>query len=265
VNIEIISYNIRRDGWSDGTNRWRRRRDGVTGLLRLGDVIGLQEAKWRQLRDVLLGVPGHRWAGVGRDDGRRRGEFVPLLWRADRFEHREGGHFWLSSDPDRPGSKDHDQAITRMATWVRLRDRWTGARLFVVNTHLDHRVEAARLAGVDQIRTEIDRRAQHDAVVVLGDFNDAPGSATLARALEPAGGRVVLQDARAMSRTEPVGPEGTLNGWGRRGDGPRIDYVLCDSQWQVDEYRVEDVRIEGRVASDHHPVIVKARPHPLER
>ena len=58
--------------------------------------------------------------GVGRDDGKEAGEMTALYYRADRFERLDDGHFWLSEQPDQPGSKSWDTALTRMATWVKL-------------------------------------------------------------------------------------------------------------------------------------------------
>ena len=145
ATLRLLTYNIRRDTRADGPNRWRHRRDRVAETLKRADLAGLQEARWPQLRDLRLQAPRHRFVGVGRADGRKGGELVPVLWRADRFVLVDQGHFWLSSSPDRPGSKDHAEAVTRMATWARLAERGGDRRLFVLNTHLDHRVEAARV------------------------------------------------------------------------------------------------------------------------
>ncbi|HET9559113.1 MAG TPA: endonuclease, partial [Actinomycetota bacterium] len=99
TEIELLSYNLRRDTRADGANRWRHRRDRVATTVRGVDIAGLQEAKWPMLRDLVYGAPIHRWVGAGRADGRRDGEFVPVLWRADRFVAVGHGNFWLSSRP----------------------------------------------------------------------------------------------------------------------------------------------------------------------
>ena len=172
----MLTFNIRTATGRDGPDRWRRRRDVAAGVLQRADVAGVQEARSQQLTDLTLGAPGHRWFGRGRADGDRGGEHVPVFWRADRFVCVDGGVFWHSATPDVPGSRDHERAITRMATWVRLTERSSGQPVFMLNTHLDHRVPEARLAAADQIRVEVDRRAGSDPVIVTGDLNDRPGS-----------------------------------------------------------------------------------------
>ena len=55
----LLSYNVRRDTWGDGRNRWRRRRDRVAARVRPADVAGLQEVRWRMLRDLVFGAQFH--------------------------------------------------------------------------------------------------------------------------------------------------------------------------------------------------------------
>jgi endonuclease/exonuclease/phosphatase family metal-dependent hydrolase len=258
AEYRLLSFNIRRDTRDDGPDRWRRRRDLVSAVLRRADVAGLQEVRWRQLRDLEVGAAGYEWAGAGRADGRRRGEFVPVFWRADRFRCEDRGVFWLSRTPQRPGSRDHADAITRAATWVRLFDRALDRRLFVLNTHLDHRVEAARVEGARLVRTEIDRRAGDHPVVLLGDLNADPGSPAHRLLTDPARGRVPLHDAHDLAPTRS-GPDTTLNGFEAPRPGKRIDVVLLSPHWEVVTHRIDDIAQGGRWASDHYPVEVAAR------
>jgi endonuclease/exonuclease/phosphatase family metal-dependent hydrolase len=254
LDLRVLTFNIRTATGRDGPDRWRRRRDVAARVVRRADVAGLQEARWRQLVDLSLGAPGYRWYGRGRADGDRGGEHVPVLWRADRFVCVDRGEFWHSSTPDVPGSRDHDRAITRMATWVRLVSRTHRHRIFVVNTHFDHRVAEARLAAADQIRSEVDARSGPDPVIVMGDLNDRPGSSPHRR-LTDATGRVRLVDTREAAPVR-TGPEATLHGFGPVKPGVFIDHVLVSPHWQVLRSAVEPGRIDGRFPSDHCPVFV---------
>jgi endonuclease/exonuclease/phosphatase family metal-dependent hydrolase len=257
TDVRILSFNLRRDTRADGPNRWARRRDAATAVVRRADVAGLQEARWPQLRDVLLGASGLRWAGAGRADGRRRGELVPVLWRGDRFRGEDQGVFWLSRTPDRPGSRDHEDAVVRMATWVRLRDMAARRSFFVLNTHLDHRVEQARVEGADQIRAAVDALAGDDPVVVTGDLNCTPGSPAYDLLTDPDRGRVRLADARDLA-TQRSGPDTTLNRFEGPQPGARIDVVLVSPHWRVRSSHVDDTTHGGRYPSDHFPVEVVA-------
>lgn len=254
----LLSYNIRRDTRADGRNRWRHRRDRVAATLRGADVAGLQEATWPQLRDLVFGAPRHRWVGRGRADGRREGELVPVLWRADRFTLVDQGHFWLSSRPHAPGSKDHPRAVSRMATWARLQPRAGGRRLFVLNTHLDHRVEQARVEGAHQVRDALDDLVDGEAVVVTGDLNATPDGQAH-RVLTGGGHRVALHDAHGRAGRHDGPVDTTFSGFGLPRPERRIDVVLLDDSWLVDAYRVDATTERGRPASDHLPVEVEAR------
>ncbi|SPO21297.1 uncharacterized protein UTRI_00774 [Ustilago trichophora] len=100
-------------------------------------------------------------AGVGRDDGEREGEAVPVFWRRDTFElvdRSQGGvgekgveHFWLSPTPGVVGSVGWDAALTRMCTHVSLRLLATGEIIHVFSTHYDHQGVIARAKSSELI------------------------------------------------------------------------------------------------------------------
>jgi hypothetical protein len=70
------------------------------------DIIGFQEVLEHQYRDLKDQAFFRTFTsvGVGRDDGITRGEYVPLFWRTDKFKALSVKHFWLSDQPDVPGS-----------------------------------------------------------------------------------------------------------------------------------------------------------------
>src|SRR6056297_2032192 len=152
--ITIMSYNIRYDNPDDGINAWPNRQDHVAEIMAdiySADIIGVQEALKHQLDDLQARMPGYSWVGVGRDDGRDKGEFSPIFYKTDRFDLIATNTFWLSQTPDRPGSRSWDAAITRIATWARLSDHESGREFYVINTHFDHRGEEARVKSAQLI------------------------------------------------------------------------------------------------------------------
>lgn len=47
-------------------------------------------------------------------------EYQPIYWKKDKFDLQDKGVFWLSEEPNVPGSKSWDSACTRHAVWVKL-------------------------------------------------------------------------------------------------------------------------------------------------
>jgi hypothetical protein len=119
-SLRVASLNIRYDPSPDrelppsppGSERpWHERRQVIVDQVHYErpDILGAQEVLDHQLRDLTAMLPEYDHIGVGRDDGVRAGEAVPIFWRRDRFA-RTGPprHFWLSKTPEVPGSRNWD-------------------------------------------------------------------------------------------------------------------------------------------------------------
>ena len=63
------------------------------------DVIGLQEALRHQIDDIKKIATAYSEYGVGRDDGKSRGEHCTILYLKKRFslDKSDCGTFWFSS------------------------------------------------------------------------------------------------------------------------------------------------------------------------
>jgi endonuclease/exonuclease/phosphatase family metal-dependent hydrolase len=260
-DVRVMSFNIRYAGGDRGANAWERRASACEQIVRAfdPDILGVQEAVALQADWLRTTFPAHAFHGVGREDGRRAGEFVPILYRADRFTRLASGHFWLSDTPDVPGSRGWDGACERMASWVRLRDRLSERTLLVVNTHLDHVGQVARREGMRLIRARLRDLAQDAAVVVLGDFNtsaDGPEAAPLL--LAPPDDVPLLDTYRALFREQDT-HEATFSAWDARIWGERIDWILASPTLGVVDATIERRMPAGRTPSDHWPVAAVLR------
>lgn len=262
--LRVMSFNIRYDNPNDGVNAWPNRKDWVASLIRFhgADVVGVQEALKRQLVDLDARLPGWSRVGVGRADGREAGEFAPILYRTDRLELIESGTFWLSPTPDVAGSKGWDAAIERIATWARFRDRSTGCRVLLVNTHFDHIGEQARQESARLIRRRLATLANGLPVILAGDLNTTPSSVayriftrdTIAGAIAP------LADAYAVSRTPHYGPTSSWNEFKAIQPERRIDYVMVSPGVNVLSHAILADSWDGRFPSDHLPVLAALVP-----
>jgi endonuclease/exonuclease/phosphatase family metal-dependent hydrolase len=84
-NIKVMTYNIRFDNPGDGVNRWSGRKDKVISLLKGydPDILGVQEALVHQIDDITANT-GYAYVGVGRDDGKKKGEYSAILFNTRR-------------------------------------------------------------------------------------------------------------------------------------------------------------------------------------
>ena len=258
--VRVMSFNIRYDNPADGPNAWPHRRDWVAEIIRReAKVVGMQEVLKRQLDDLKARLPEFEFHGVGRDDGKEAGEFVPVGWLKDRFTAAEKGAFWLSPTPDVPGSKGWDAALPRVATWVRLKDKESEKSFLLVNVHFDHKGEQARRESAKLLRTWITGHANGDPVILTGDFNATPDSAAYATLTATAEGEgATLQDVR-LDPAKPEGPESTWNGFKAVAANGRIDYVFRAGPDEGLGFRTLDETRDGRFPSDHLPIVATVR------
>lgn len=254
--IRAMTYNIRLDLASDGANAWPHRSDMVAAVIRreAPDIIGMQEVLLHQKHDLQTALPEYTLIGVGRDDGADAGEFSPLGWRRDRFEAIDTGTFWLSPTPAVPG-KGWDAAYPRVATWAVLRDRRSGQRIRVLNTHFDHVGAIARDRSAHMIADWVGQAGCADMpTLVMGDFNAGLSSAPMA--ILTGANTVRLRDSRNASESAPYGPPGTFTGFHiDANDAEAIDHILVSPTVRVLRYAVITQHWAGRLPSDHYPVV----------
>ena len=138
--LTVATYNIRNANKGDAErgNGWERRCPWVCGLIEFQgfDIFGSQEVLDGQLHDMLAQLPDYAYIGVGRDDGKAKGEYSPIFYKKERFRLLDEGHFWLSEVTGRP-NKGWDAALPRICTWGHFLDRQTRRRFWFFNLHMD--------------------------------------------------------------------------------------------------------------------------------
>jgi endonuclease/exonuclease/phosphatase family metal-dependent hydrolase len=106
----------------------------------------------------------------GSDDGKTKGEFSAILYKKNRKAENQNT-FWLSEHPEIPGSKNWDAAITRVASWGKLRDTKTNELFLVINTHFDHIGKEARRKSAELLKLKASELGAGLPVIITGDFN----------------------------------------------------------------------------------------------
>lgn len=262
--IRVMSFNIRYGTANDGANRWELRRELLLSTIQKfnPDLLGTQETLAAQKNYLDEKLTHYESVGVGRDDGKDKGEMTSLWFRRDRFDLLDSGHFWLSEQPTEPGSISWDSSLTRMATWVKLRQRNSAnvKPILFLNTHFDHRGNEARRQSAILVRRMASQLGEGCDIVITGDFNAAedspPYRELFAARNSPEPVKLALfRDSFRVAYPELVSGEGTFNGFNpRQTTGPRIDWIGISSDWKVVEAGIDRSEAEGRVPSDHFPV-----------
>lgn len=256
--LRVLTYNIRYGSADDGADRWELRRDFAIDIIRTErpHVMGLQEALRFQLDEIARELPRYAEIGVGRDDGGRQGEYVPILFDSTTLQRVDAGWFWFSDSPEVPGSTGWGNTIPRIATWARLRERESGLTFLVYNVHFDHASQPSRERSAALLLDRIARRrAPGEPVIVTGDFNAGEANRAFAALL---GDSLRLRDTfRALH--PDADSVGTFHAFRGGSAGEKIDAVLAGPGWQVDSARIVRTQRGGRYPSDHYPVLAVIR------
>ncbi|MCB0822347.1 MAG: endonuclease/exonuclease/phosphatase family protein [Bacteroidales bacterium] len=254
--IVVISYNIWYDNPSNTENPWSARKAGVIETLeRINpDIFCVQEALINQVYD--LEFDRYKHIGVGRDDGKKAGEFSAVFYDTTRFEILKTNTFWLSENPDIVGKKGWDAVCVRIATWVHLKEIETGKTFYVFNTHFDHIGDTARLESARLIKMEIQKIAKGEPVILCGDFNCKKGSKPY-ELITAENSTTSLVDARQAPQISLTGPEYSFVGSDFTGKyGDIIDHIFVTSNIKILYSRI-DFNCGEKCPSDHLPVEAK--------
>jgi len=252
-DICLITYNIRLNTSSDGEHAWPNRRDDVAALLQFheADIFCVQEALSEQMDDLSASFPDYSFEGVGRDDGKREGEFSAVFYNRSRFNRMDGGTFWLSETPGKC-SFGWDAACRRICSWAKLKDVTTGKIFYVFNTHFDHKGVEARENSAELILSRIGKIAGESPAILCGDFNLPPDAEPIALL------KTKLADTHDVSITPPYGETGSYHGFTVNEPlEQRIDYIFVSPGVKVLKYGILTDSRGGSFFSDHLPVVVK--------
>ncbi len=249
ADIKVISYNIRMGTAKDGTNSWEYRYPASAMMImdQKPDIFGVQEALDFQVKYLEEYCTGYESVGVGREDGKHKGEHMSIFYNKKAIKLIKWGTFWLSQTPEKP-SKGWDADCFRSATWALLKDKASGKKFYYVNTHLDHIGWEARKNGLQLI---VDRIAsinpENYPMILTGDFNmrpDRPEFDDLKK---------VMQDTREVAvKTDH---HNTYNEWGKASDDYIIDYIWFKGFSSCTEYEtITKPYLERAFISDHFPI-----------
>ncbi|WP_195374064.1 MULTISPECIES: endonuclease/exonuclease/phosphatase family protein [Parabacteroides] len=255
--LNVMTFNIRMDTKEDGANQWSNRKDLAADLVKFHsvDLFGAQEVLNHQLNDLLTRLPEYAYIGVGREDGKTKGEYAAIFYKKDRFVLEDSGNFWLAEDINAVGKKGWDAACERVATWGIFKDKESGKKFFFLNTHLDHMGKVARHEGASLVLDEAHKLAKGLPVIVTGDFNATPDD-------DPIKVLTDKNDPRHITHSREIaslkyGPEWTFHDYGRIPNEKRewIDYIFVKGDIKVLRNGVLTDTLNNLYPSDHCPAM----------
>ncbi|RLL46982.1 endonuclease/exonuclease/phosphatase family protein [Oceanobacillus piezotolerans] len=251
--LKLATYNIRMETPDDKEDLWKNRKANVINIIENYDldIIGLQEVKESQLRD-LQKLKQYASFGLGRseDDGN---EYNSILYKKEKFDLIESDTFWLSETMQlEEKEKRWNADCPRICTWGKFQVRESGEEFYIFNTHFDHKSEEARYQSAKLIMDKLE--ALDCPVAVMGDLNGEPHE----RLYRIFAGN--LRDAVRESKYH-VGPLKTCTGTGfnhRLGwdEYHQIDYIFVNRYFNIHKTEVITDKFDGRYPSDHFPVLL---------
>ena len=257
--LNVMTFNIRYNNKNDSLNAWPYRKDNAASQIKFHNVhiLGVQEALHEQMMDLSQSLSQYKYVGVGRNDGKTKGEYSAIFYDTIRLKLLGSSTFWLSLKPEVPGSKSWDAAITRIVTWAKFTDARSKRTFFVFNTHFDHMGKEARRESARLLKQKVKDIAGNNPVVITGDFNSKPSDDPIKILTDPADKDRFI-DTKAVSVTPHYGPQGTFNAFTpKETDNEPIDFIFLKGKWKVLQHATLSQTWGGRFSSDHFPVFAK--------
>ncbi|HJD75877.1 endonuclease/exonuclease/phosphatase family metal-dependent hydrolase [Bacteroides reticulotermitis] len=280
TSFSVASYNLRNANRSDSIqgDGWGQRCPVIAQMVQYHDfdIFGTQECFAHQLQDLKKALPGYDYIGVGRDDGKQKGEHAAIFYRTDKFDIIEKGDFWLSETPDKP-SKGWDAVLPRICSWGHFKCKDTGFEFLFFNLHMDHIGTKARVESAFLVQQKMKEFGTKLPAILTGDFNVDQTHSSY-EALVAQG---VLCDSYVTSDFR-FALNGTFNGFDPNSfTDSRIDHIFVSPSFHVKKYGVltdsyrsikgtgekanvkdfpKEIDIQAyqaRVPSDHFPVKVE--------
>ncbi len=249
---KLITFNIRYDNKLDKENNWNKRRTGIANFIHHFHpaILGIQEGLYNQVNFLDSSLTDCSYIGVGRKDGKKKGEYSAIFYDRIKINIIKQSTFWLSETPD-TSSIGWDAALERICTYGLFEDQKSKTKFWVFNTHFDHIGKRARERSARLILNRIYRINKYNLpLVLMGDLNAAPNEKPV---------RIFsskLDIAQKISRTPLQGPSGTFNGFSMDPVVRKIDYFFTKGI-EVQTYAHIDARLpNGNYLSDHLPVMI---------
>jgi endonuclease/exonuclease/phosphatase family metal-dependent hydrolase len=251
-SINVMTYNIRFAAENGNPHDWSKRKEGISGIISNYDFIGLQEVVPEQFA-YLISKSGNEYGFIyrTREADENEGEAVPLLYNKGRWEPVDSGNFWLSENPDVPGSRSWDAAYNRISSWGLFSEKNTSDTILVINLHLDNISQDARINSIYLIKNRFKDQLAKYPVILIGDFNVMEDNEVYSFITDD----MNLSDSYRIINELPAEKDLTFNGWESETGISRIDFIFVSRDFEVQDSKVDRTKYMDEYPSDHFPVV----------
>ena len=257
--LNVMTFNIRYNNAGDSLNSWTYRKDIAASQVTFFnvDILGVQEALYDQMLDLQQRLPNYKYKGVGRTDGKTKGEYSAIFYNTATLAFLNGSTFWLSQTPDSAGITGWDAALPRIVTWCMFEDKINHKKFFAFNTHFDHIGKVARAESAKLLLNKVKEIAGNYPAVITGDFNARDEDEPI-KIIVDKNNPNHFTDSKFTSLTPHYGPDGTFNAFtNKEVDNKAIDHIFIKNNIKVLKHATISESWNGRFSSDHFPVFTQ--------
>ncbi len=233
--------------------KWITRRDAVVKCIEKinADILGVQELTDEMLDTVSTLKKTYSKVGLPRNKNpKSNSERTDIFYKTSRFTCIASKTFWLSNNPDKPGSKLFLSPFPRICTYAMLQDKQTGEIVNVYNTHLDHLFSYTRSKEAEILIKQLHLLGATKNVILLGDLNTNSDSNTVKKILS----NEIIPLRSTYANTPSTNTMHYGNGKLKNNALP-IDYIFVGPEFHVRSTRIIIDEFEGMYPSDHYPVV----------
>jgi endonuclease/exonuclease/phosphatase family metal-dependent hydrolase len=267
--IRLLTHNIRYATSSPftGEKPWADRKPLLINELKYNTLhnaesfVCLQEVLHNQIVDIMENL-GSEWTyiGVGRDDGKEKGEYSPIIYRKAVWELEQWKTVWLNEDGS-VGKKGWDAGSVRIVTVGHFKHVASKKKVLGLCTHFDNSGTVSRRESAKIIEKLIASESSSNGTTdkmpffLAGDLN----SETSGEAYQILNNKdSTVRDAKELAAWH-YGNQYTFTGFDD--EKTLIDFVFLGprsgSDWEVQGYSVLANRFDdGVYNSDHRAVVV---------
>ena len=251
--IRVATFNVRYDNPRDSGNLWINRAPVVANLIRFHDfdIFGTQEGLKHQLDYIGEALPYYSRHGVGRDDGKDKGEHSQIFFKKERFALLKAGDFWLSETPGKPSLGWDATCCNRICSWVYLQDKKTKKKFYFFNAHFDHQGVVARKESSKLVLKKIREIVGSSPVIFTGDLNGDQKSEWYLHLANSD----LLKDS-FKETPHPYANNASFNAFGATVNRKEIiDHIFISRHFKIRKWGILTDTYHGKYPSDHFPVI----------